>query len=52
MTEDFDLVVFGGDGDLSYRKIYPALYHRLNEGQISDNARILAVTRKEYTEEE
>ena len=48
MTEEFELIIFGGDGDLSYRKIYPALYHRLNEGQISKNVRILAVSRKPY----
>jgi len=48
VTEEFELIIFGGDGDLSYRKIYPALYHRLNEGQISKNVRILAVSRKPY----
>ncbi len=48
MAEEFELIIFGGDGDLSYRKIYPALYHRLNEGQISKNVRILAVSRKPY----
>lgn len=49
---DFDLVIFGGDGDLSFRKIFPALYHRLNENQISEESRILAVSRKEYTQKE
>lgn len=44
---DFDLIIFGGDGDLSFRKIYPALYHRLNEGQINTNSRILVVARRE-----
>ena len=43
--EDFDLIVFGGDGDLAFRKIYPALYHRLNEGQISESSRVLAISR-------
>jgi glucose-6-phosphate 1-dehydrogenase len=50
--EDFDLIVFGGDGDLSFRKIYPALYHRLDEGQISERSRILAISRKERNQEE
>ncbi|MAZ37572.1 MAG: glucose-6-phosphate dehydrogenase [Crocinitomicaceae bacterium] len=48
VTEKFELIIFGGDGDLSYRKIYPALYYRLKEGQISDDVRILAVSRKSY----
>lgn len=42
---DFDLVIFGGDGDLSFRKIFPALYYRLLEGQIEKESRILAVSR-------
>ena len=27
-VDPFDLVVFGGTGDLAYRKLYPALFHR------------------------
>ena len=50
--EYFDLIIFGGDGDLSFRKIYPALYHRLHEGQISDESQILAVSRSPYSREE
>jgi glucose-6-phosphate 1-dehydrogenase len=46
--DDFDLIVFGGDGDLSFRKIYPALYYRLLEKQINNRSRILAVSRREY----
>ena len=48
----FDLVIFGGDGDLSFRKIYPALYYRLLENQISTDDRILALARNEHTNEE
>ncbi len=50
--DDFDLIIFGGEGDLAYRKIYPALYHRLNEQQINDDSRILAVSRREKTQKE
>ena len=50
--QDFDLVIFGGDGDLSFRKIFPALYHRLNEYQISERSRIIAVSRKEKGQDE
>ncbi len=46
--DDFDLIVFGGDGDLAFRKIYPALYYRLLEKQINNRSRILAVSRREY----
>ena len=29
-----NLVIFGGDGDLSYRKIFPAIYHREKENRV------------------
>ncbi len=52
-TQDhFDFVIFGGDGDLSFRKIFPALYHRLHEKQIDQNNRILAISRTSRTQEE
>lgn len=50
--EHFDLIIFGGDGDLSYRKIFPALYYRFSEKQISDKDRILAATRTKRTQKE
>ena len=28
-VQDFDMVIFGATGDLSFRKIFPALYYRL-----------------------
>ena len=39
-VEPFDLVVFGGTGDLTKRKILPALYHRDCDGQLPAEARI------------
>ena len=30
----FNLVIFGGDGDLSKRKIIPAVFHRFADKQI------------------
>ena len=37
----FDLVVFGGTGDLAARKLLPALYHRDLAGQLPDDVRII-----------
>jgi glucose-6-phosphate 1-dehydrogenase len=51
LQTNFDLVIFGGDGDLSYRKIFPALYYRLLEEQIGVDDRILALARKPTTTE-
>ena len=50
-VEDFDMVIFGATGDLSYRKIFPALYYRLNEGQVKPKSRIAAIVRKKENEE-
>ena len=33
-VDDFDLVIFGATGDLSQRKLFPALFHRDEQGQI------------------
>ncbi|SNZ21423.1 glucose-6-phosphate dehydrogenase [Cohaesibacter gelatinilyticus] len=41
-VENFDLVIFGGTGDLSRRKILPALYCRRRAGQLPADARIIA----------
>jgi glucose-6-phosphate 1-dehydrogenase len=41
----FDLVIFGATGDLSLRKLVPALYHRDVAGQLNDDARLFAVAR-------
>lgn len=42
----FDLVVFGGTGDLAARKLLPALYKRDRAGQLPEEARIIGVARK------
>ncbi|MGB1027075.1 MAG: glucose-6-phosphate dehydrogenase, partial [Rhodospirillaceae bacterium] len=48
-VDPFDLVVFGGTGDLSRRKLLPALYHRDRAGQIPDDARIIGVARSDLS---
>ena len=42
---DFDLVLFGGTGDLAMRKLLPALYRRYLAGQFPAHARIVGVAR-------
>ena len=51
-VDPFDLVVFGGAGDLTYRKLLPALYHRHRDGQIPAEARIIGVSRRGMSDEE
>jgi glucose-6-phosphate 1-dehydrogenase len=49
--EPFNLIVFGGDGDLALRKIYPAMFHRRYDGQINKKSNIICITRSESPEE-
>jgi glucose-6-phosphate 1-dehydrogenase len=44
---DFDLVLFGGGGDLSMRKLIPALYARDRAGDLPATAQIICVGRNE-----
>ena len=46
-VEDFDMVVFGATGDLTLRKLIPALYHRFKDGQFGGNCRIIAAARSD-----
>ncbi|HNP63417.1 MAG TPA: glucose-6-phosphate dehydrogenase [Woeseiaceae bacterium] len=48
-VESFDLIIFGGTGDLAIRKLLPALYHRDCDGQITDDSRIIAASRSAMT---
>ena len=47
----FDLIVFGGTGDLARRKLLPALYYRDLAGQIPEDAQIVGVARSELSAE-
>ena len=48
----FDLVVFGATGDLSRRKLLPALFNRDRHGQIPAEARIIGASRTQMSEAE
>ncbi|MBX2826329.1 MAG: glucose-6-phosphate dehydrogenase [Gammaproteobacteria bacterium] len=51
-VDTFDFVLFGGSGDLSMRKLLPALYFRHCEGQLPSNCRILAIARADLSRAE
>jgi len=44
-VEPFDLVIFGGTGDLAKRKILPGLYRRFVGGQMPLSSRIIGAAR-------
>ena len=50
-VEPFDIVVFGGTGDLAKRRILPGLYHRDSDGQLSPETRIIGAARSALTRE-
>jgi glucose-6-phosphate 1-dehydrogenase len=47
----FDLVLFGGTGDLAWRKLLPALFQAFRHGKLPEGGRILAVSRQELSDE-
>ncbi|PWV64707.1 glucose-6-phosphate dehydrogenase [Plasticicumulans acidivorans] len=51
-TQPFDMVIFGGTGDLAMRKLLPALYHRHRDGQLAEDGRIICLARDELSREE
>ena len=51
-VEPFELVVFGGTGDLARRKLLPALYHRFCDNQLPLESRIVGVSRSEHSRED
>ena len=48
-VDPFDLVIFGGTGDLARRKILPALFRRYCDGQMPPEARIIGAARTQQS---
>ncbi|MGI3167636.1 glucose-6-phosphate dehydrogenase [Pseudooceanicola sp. C21-150M6] len=51
-VDAFDLVIFGGTGDLAKRKILPALFRRFCAGQMEGDSRIIGAARSEHDQAE
>lgn len=50
-VECFDLVIFGGTGDLARRKILPGLFRRFCSGQMPPEAQIIGAARSELDDD-
>src|SRR6185503_16695074 len=48
----FDLILFGGTGDLAMRKLLPALYRRSCAGQVNAESRIIGAARSQLSRDE
>ncbi|MBJ6371600.1 glucose-6-phosphate dehydrogenase [Sedimentitalea arenosa] len=51
-VDPFDLVIFGGTGDLARRKILPGLFRRYCAGQMPEEARIVGAARSALSSED
>jgi glucose-6-phosphate 1-dehydrogenase len=47
----FDLVLFGGTGDLAWRKLMPALFQSFRHGTLPPNGRIIGVARDDLSDD-
>ena len=52
MTMGFDLVLFGGTGDLAWRKLMPALFQAFRHGTLPEGGRIIGVGRDSLSHEQ
>ena len=48
----FDLVLFGGTGDLAWRKLMPALFQAFRHGTLPANGRIIGIGRDDLSAEQ
>src|ERR1044072_3542518 len=48
----FDLVLFGGTGDLAWRKLMPALFQAFRHGSLPQGGRIIGVARDDLSHEQ
>ncbi len=51
-VDPFDFIIFGGTGDLSERKLLPALYYRQRDHQFSEPTRIIGTSRAKLSDKE
>ncbi|WP_373353414.1 glucose-6-phosphate dehydrogenase [Pseudoroseicyclus sp. CXY001] len=51
-VDPFDLVIFGGTGDLARRKILPGLFRRFRAGTMPEESRIIGSARSEHDDAE
>lgn len=51
-VDPFNIVIFGGTGDLAQRKLLPALFHRWKDGQIPKTSRVVGSARSEMDQAE
>jgi glucose-6-phosphate 1-dehydrogenase len=51
LTTQTTIVIFGASGDLTWRKLVPALYNNYIKRRLPEGTRIVGYARRPYTEE-
>ncbi len=51
-VKSFDYIVFGASGDLTYKKLIPALYHRFADKQFDENSKIIGIARSDWSNQQ
>ncbi len=46
------ITIFGGTGDLTYRKLIPAMYNLFQRNLLGEDFKIVAIGRRDYTQDE
>jgi glucose-6-phosphate 1-dehydrogenase len=49
LSSPYDIVIFGGAGDLSFRKLLPALYMAHAHGKLEGDTRIIGIGRQAWS---
>ncbi len=44
-----DFILFGGHGDLAFRKLMPALFHLCKDDYMDEDSRIITISRREIS---
>ena len=52
MLKICNIVIVGGEGDLAFRKLYPALYSLHRENLLADCTKIVGFGRGKYSEDD
>ncbi len=50
--DPFTIVIFGASGDLSKRKLLPALFHLQDDGYLPDNFAVVGFSRSEHSDDD
>ena len=52
MAQPLTVVIFGASGDLTWRKLIPALFNLSQKGKLPPEARIVGVARTPYSDDD